>query len=98
MPFYHTPIGIKPFIQQRRASALSQLDLNDIAPILTQVQNNLPNALQDVSVTVRAMDDGVLGSVELCYRIDGQSFTCIPMYDDGEHADGGPGDGLYGSV
>jgi hypothetical protein len=98
LPFYHTPIGIKPFIQQRRAAALGQLDLNDIAPILTQVQNNLPNALQDISVTVRAVDDGGLGSVELCYRVDGQSFTCIPMYDDGDHADGGPGDGLFGSV
>jgi hypothetical protein len=83
LPFFHTPYGIKPYIIQRRNTALQQLVLNDISPIISQVKNNLPSAYQDIYITAHAEDDGALGAVELCYQIDGQNLSCIPMTDDG---------------
>jgi spore coat protein H len=83
LPFFHTPYGIKPYIIQRRNTALQQLVLNDISPIISQVKNNHPSAYQDIYITAHAEDDGALGLVELCYQIDGQNLSCIPMTDDG---------------
>jgi CotH protein/type IX secretion system substrate protein/lamin tail-like protein len=98
LPVFHTPIGLKPFVTTRRSSALQQLVVNDIAPVITQVTNNYPNALQDVLVTARAGDDGGLAGVEVCYKWSGQSLACVPMFDDGQHADGTAGDGLFGTI
>jgi len=98
LPFFHTPTGLKPFVISRRNSALQQLVVNDIVPVITQVENNYPTALQDVLVTARAGDDGSLASVQVCYKWSGQSLTCVPMYDDGQHAGGGAGDGLFGAI
>ncbi|MFQ5448965.1 MAG: CotH kinase family protein, partial [Saprospiraceae bacterium] len=98
LPFFHTPIGLKPFIITRRNSALQQLVVNDIAPIIFQVENNYPTALQDVSITAAAEDNGSLQEVEVCFQWPGHSLTCVPMYDDGQHVDGSGGDGRYGAI
>ncbi|TAK45150.1 MAG: T9SS type A sorting domain-containing protein, partial [Saprospiraceae bacterium] len=98
LPFFHTPTGLKPFVTSRRNSALQQLVVNDIVPVISQVENNYPTALQDVLVTARAGDDGSLASVQVCYKWSGQSLTCVPMSDDGQHADGAAGDGLFGAI
>lgn len=96
LPFFHTPVGLKEFINSRKYSALSQLQLNDIAPVLSELSNNFPNTLQEVSITVKAEDDGSVASAEVCYRLDGQNLICVPMQDDGHHADGAANDGYYG--
>lgn len=83
LPFFHTPYGIKPYIIQRRNTALQQLVLNDISPIISQVKNNHPSAYQDIYITARVEDDGSLGVVELCYQVDGQSQGCLSMTADG---------------
>ncbi|MBK7337089.1 MAG: CotH kinase family protein [Saprospirales bacterium] len=98
LPFFQTPIGLKPYITERRNSALQQLDLNNIEPILSGVGNNHPSALQDISIFAYAEDDGSLVSVEACYQLNGQNLSCVEMFDDGLHADGLPGDGIYGAV
>ncbi|MBK8489493.1 MAG: CotH kinase family protein [Saprospirales bacterium] len=98
LPFFHTPTGLKPYITGRRNTALQQLDLNAIPPIITGVKNNYPNLLQDISVSARFEDDGAVITRELCYQIDGQNLTCVEMVDDGQHADGGSGDGISGAI
>ncbi len=98
LPFFHTPVGLKEFVNERKASALSQLQLNNIAPIVTGVSNNFPNSLQDISITAKGEDDGSIASMEVCYQLNGQNLTCVPMYDDGQHADGSAGDKLFGAL
>ena len=98
LPFFHTPYGLKEFINARKYSALQQLQLNDIGPVLTGVSNNVPNALQDISITAKAEDDGSIAGLEVCYLVNVQNLVCVPMYDDGQHADGLPGDGIFGAV
>lgn len=84
LPFFQTPYGLKPYITTRRNSALQQLDLNDIAPVVAQVTHNHPSAYQDIFITAHAEDDGALGGVELCYQVDGQNLICLPMADEGD--------------
>ena len=98
LPFFHTPNGLKPYIADRRNVSLQQLILNNIAPIITKVANNTPNTLQDLAVSARVEDDEALSTIELCYQVDGQNLTCVAMSDDGQHADGGSGDGIYGAI
>ncbi|MCB9285600.1 MAG: CotH kinase family protein [Lewinellaceae bacterium] len=98
LPFFHTPSGLKPYITDRRAASLQQLVLNNIAPIITGVSNNQPNVIQDIAVSARVEEDNGLSTVELCYQIDGQNLPCVAMSDDGQHSDGGPGDGVFGAI
>ena len=98
LPYFHTPVGFKPFISQRRTATLNQLDLNDIEPIVSQLTNNHPNEAQAVTIQAFIEDDQGVASVEVCYQLDGGSVNCTPLYDDGQHLDQDAGDGWYGAV
>ncbi|MCB9295759.1 MAG: lamin tail domain-containing protein [Lewinellaceae bacterium] len=95
--YFHTKSGLKHFVTARHDATLEQLQPADIAPILTNVQHNRPNALQELIFTVRAEDDQQVETAELCYQLNGQGNTfCVPLFDDGAHQDAAAGDGLYG--
>lgn len=96
--YFHTPIGLKEFIEQRNVSAYQQLQLNNITPIITEIKNNTPNTLQDISINAKIEDDESVMEVEICYQLNGQSLVCQTMFDDGLHADGLVGDAIYGVV
>ncbi|MEO1258294.1 MAG: CotH kinase family protein [Bacteroidota bacterium] len=99
LPQHHqTPIGLKEFIEDRANSADQQLELNDISPIISRIENNLPTVLQDISITAKVEDDENVSAVSFCYIINGQPQICDPMHDDGQHADGAPNDGIYGFI
>lgn len=98
LPFFHTPFGLKEFISARRTSALDQLESYSIAPVVTEVENNYPNELVDISITADVEDDENILIVETCYTVDGGSTICVEMYDDGIHDDGDAGDGKYGGT
>jgi hypothetical protein len=98
LPHSHTPVGLKPYVTLRRASALQQLVLNNIAPVISWVGQNSPNVYQDIAVSAQVEDDAALAQVQLCYQFGGQPLACIPMHDDGQHADGAAGDGRYGAI
>jgi len=98
LPWFHTPVGLKPYVTGRRNSALEQLDLNNIPPVISWVANNHPNSIQDISVGANVEDDGAISSLEVCYLVNEQNLICLPMFDDGQHADGDAGDGRYGAI
>ncbi|MCK4659474.1 MAG: CotH kinase family protein [Phycisphaerae bacterium] len=54
-----------------------------------------PTSADPVWVTCVVTDDGSLGQVALTYDA-GSGLVEVPMYDDGAHQDGNPGDNLYG--
>jgi hypothetical protein len=62
----------------------------------------LPRAGQAVTVTVSATDDaGAPHSVTLNWRVDQDppvAYSSAPMFDDGQHGDGDPGDGRFGAT
>lgn len=94
--YFHTPIGIKEFITQRHNTAIQQLQLNNIAPVISTVQNNFPNAFQDIVITATIEDDEFVSTAEILYQINNQPQQTAPLYDDGQHADGIADDGIYG--
>jgi len=91
--------GLKEYITTRYNNAISQLDPQDIFPILSEVKNNFPNATQEIVITAKLQDDGVIQNVQLSYEIDGQSNLFMEeMFDDGAHGDGAANDGIYGVI
>ena len=97
LPYNHTPTGLKTFISNRRESAINQLQLNDLTPIISRVSSNQANAKQEIVVQASLEDDQGLKSVKICYQLneDG-AVRCVEMSDDGLHLDDLPGDGRYG--
>ncbi len=96
--YFHTPIGLKEFITERNNSAVQQLALNNIAPIISSINNNQPNIFQDISIAAKIEDDVAIVSAEICYQINGQPLICETMHDDGQHADNLASDGIYGII
>lgn len=58
---------------------------------------DMPTESDSVLVTAEIVPDDDLAFVELYYD-DGSGYSAIPMYDDGNHHDDSPDDGLYGAT
>ena len=75
----------------------------NIAPLIIEGRHLplVPRSTDQVSVTARIVDEATSGvSATLNYRVNVSSppaFTPVPMFDDGAHGDGAPGDGIYGA-
>ncbi|UCH14678.1 MAG: CotH kinase family protein [Bacteroidales bacterium] len=94
----HVKYGIKPFITTRRNSALAQLQLNDILPIIKDV-SYIPQVAQTdqaINVTVYIEDEDPAPAVQINHSINGSDRTPVSMFDDGLHHDGLAGDLIYG--
>lgn len=78
-----TPIGLKPYISARYNSAKLQLTVNDIAPIISYVNNNLPVAGEDINVTCNIEDEQILSDVTIFYNIDGGTEQSLAMQSTG---------------
>lgn len=95
-PFYQTAYGLKSYIQTRLISAFTQLEVNDIAPIITEHFNTHPNTNEAINILAKVEDNSGLSTVEVCYSVNGGAQNCISMNDDGNHNDGDAQDGKYG--
>lgn len=93
----HVRYGLKPYIEQRRNSALQQLQLENIYPIASTPQHNQPTNGENLVITTKIEDDGAIANVLLCYQFNYEgNLTCINMQDDGQHEDGEANDGVFG--
>ncbi|HNQ88716.1 MAG TPA: lamin tail domain-containing protein [Verrucomicrobiota bacterium] len=74
----------------------------NIPPVILDVIHfpMVPSSRDTVAVRANVQDENSLGIVvSLCHRLDGApAFSETPMADDGQHGDGGIGDGIYGAV
>ncbi len=97
--YFQTDYGIKSFIQTRLIAAFTQLELNDIKPVITNLKNNHPNENENIEIQVQVLDDQVLEKVELnATFLDTNLDLNIEMLDDGTQNDGLANDGIYGIV
>lgn len=94
--YFQTDYGIKSFIQERLVTAFTQLEMNDIKPVITNVINNHPNQSEQVEIQAQVLDDNGISDVEICYTFNNGAETCLQMLDDGSQNDGQANDGLYG--
>jgi spore coat protein H len=93
----HVPIGLKEYISDRRASALSQLDNTNTPPIIGRIKNNSPSANQEIVITAKVEDEST-PSVTVYFAVNGEDFNAASMHDDGGHQDGAANDGTFGVV
>ena len=76
LPYNHTTYGIKSYINTRKNNALSQLIINDISPVITQVNNNHPSENQAIYIQANILDDQNITQVEICYTLQGGNIFC----------------------
>ncbi len=67
----HVKHGIIPFIDGRRNSARSQVEVEKLNPILDKGGITYINSGQDFSIAVRVQSDVAISSVNLNYRLNG---------------------------
>jgi hypothetical protein len=93
----HVTYGLKPYISTRRTSALQQIQLLDIDPIILRQRHQLRGT---DSVWVSAsIEDNAPGSTVAVVASSGQgNVGTTGLFDDGLHGDGGAGDGVYAAV
>ncbi|MEX0987006.1 MAG: CotH kinase family protein [Bacteroidales bacterium] len=70
----HVRQGIKPFIAKRSASALDQLEVNRIDPVITLEYVNLPGLYQHAEVEFLVEDDDGIEEVSIWFSQD-DNFT-----------------------
>ena len=91
----HVPYGLKPFITQRKNSALNQLQLNNIYPIIHTSSSKLinNNRFKGIIIEARVNDDNL--SI-VSAKLDGIEFLDpVELKDDGSGVDEIADDGIY---
>jgi hypothetical protein len=74
----------------------------DIAPLILDTTHApaVPKSTETVTITARLLDEAG-GTLTLFSRVDSpvtNAFVATPMFDDGAHGDGLPGDGVFGAT
>ena len=99
LPFFHTPQGLKPYISIRNGATATQLELNNISPIITHIENNQPTSSQAINIKAHVLNDDLLMAVQLCYRVNNQpEIICVEILDNGQQNDGSSNDNIYGII
>ena len=93
------PYGLKPFIEIRTSTALNQLDMSHMPPVISNVSHIpvFPGNQDSVTITAVVTSYTGIGSVILNYNT-GNGFQSLEMFDDGRHNDGEPEDQIYGTL
>jgi len=94
-------VALKTFITNRYKFLTNHAELKPLPPFITAVYAPTPAPTADqvpyVTADVRANGANGINSVWLYYRNRSYGrFTAVQMFDDGAHADGLAGDGLFG--
>ena len=82
--------------------AANSIAASDIAPLVLDVEQDIPipRSTDAVTITAEVRDEQASGvDVSLFYRVDpAPAFVELTMMDDGAHGDGRAGDGVYGAT
>ncbi|HTD88506.1 MAG TPA: lamin tail domain-containing protein, partial [Candidatus Binatia bacterium] len=82
--------------------ALNSVATNNAPPLISDVEHSpaIPKSTDAVVIKARVIDESTSGlTVTLRYRdVTAGSFANAPMFDDGNHNDGGTGDGIYAAT
>lgn len=94
IPYDHVDSGIKPFYINRNNSANSQLNLQNISPIIRYIQTSATTTQTPVYVKAFVEDESLPQEVMAYTEYNGLNNT-LQLYDDGMHGDGDALDGWY---
>ena len=91
----HVRSGIKSFISSRKTTALSQLDLQGISPLIWWATHTPPVTGQPIEIYSRVEDDEAQLKVELEYKINDGGSVFVILEDTGIAPDTVLGDNHY---
>jgi len=93
----HTDYGLKPFVSTRRNTALNQLQLNDIAPIIRYPKFPVVKVPvgQTIPVSVSVEDEDRQPQVEIHFSVNGGEWTTLAMDNADPNQDGLSTDPVY---
>jgi hypothetical protein len=96
----HVTYGLKSFIPVRLITASQQLNLMNIAPIISDVQHTplYSQNTESIHITAHVEDENTQAAAWLNYQINGSWQNPLPMFDDGMNNDGTAGDEIYGAT
>lgn len=94
----HLSYGIKDYIVAREQSALSQLNLNDIIPYLSDFDNTVSIENQTIDIKIKVNDNQNNLTVKGWFSESGGTYNEVILYDDGNHNDEQANDGIYGGT
>lgn len=75
----HVRYGIKPFISTRAASALSQLDVKEIAPAITMASINDPDLYESIEISALVEDELTVSDVTAYFSENGGAYSAVTM-------------------
>ncbi|MCB0855112.1 MAG: lamin tail domain-containing protein, partial [Bacteroidetes bacterium] len=93
----HVKYGLKPYVNARKSSALSQAIVNNIKPVIFQPHFSNPALNEPIIFTVE-VEDEVAPSVNLHYRFNQGNWQNALMTDNGMNGDQQAGDGFYATT
>lgn len=96
----HVTYGLSTWSAARSNSINSQLILNNIAPLISNVKHSPLSPLPEDPVLVRATaeDEDASVNMQLHYRVNNLWQTALEMKDDGLSGDGEANDGVYAAT
>ena len=86
--------GLKPYITTRRNNAISQLQNNDITPIIRKVF--VKQKVDTLFYHFKAEDNQNILATEMYINPNNTGFQSLPLFDDGLHQDEQANDGVFG--
>ncbi|GAB5407719.1 MAG: hypothetical protein BalsKO_00840 [Balneolaceae bacterium] len=94
----HVDYGLKPYITTRINSALDQLQLENIPPIIKKVKTNFIFVDNEETLTIKAtvLDDDANPTITAHIKTD--NTTIVSLLDDGQGRDKDANDGVYTGI
>lgn len=91
----HVKYGLKPYITTRVNSALEQVVLTNITPIITKVKTNFTFIENEETLTIKAtvLDDDEI--ITVTAQVTTDQTTSVPLLDDGLGRDKVANDGVF---
>lgn len=90
----HVSYGLKPYITTRRNNTISQLQNNDITPIIRNVL--IKQKVDTLFYRFKAEDNQATLTTEMYLNPNNTTFQALPLFDDGLHQDESANDGIFG--
>lgn len=96
----HVDYGLKPYINTRNMQALGQLQLNQVAPLISEMRLLPFRPTTGDTIYVKALVEDELTGLNpiLNYKYAQTTWLTANMYDDGLHNDDGIGDNIFGAI
>ena len=95
---FHTPYGLKDYIAAREQTANNQLILNNIKPVISNIESDISIENQQVKIKTKVFDNQNTLTVDVWYSENGGVFMSTSLFDDGNHNDEQANDGIYGGT